>query len=263
VRAARPSLRVGFAFAATVLSFATAFAAEPRKSGIDFASAATRALQADDTQNPAMLWVKDGQALWAQRVGATGKACVDCHGEISKMRGVAGRYPAVAASPATSTPRVLNLSQQINRCRVEQQQASAWPAESGSLLGLEAALAFESRNLPIAPPAQPVLAAAQARGEALYNQRIGQMDLSCRDCHDRLAGKRLGGNTIPQGHPTGYPIYRLEWQAVGSLQRRIRGCMTAVRAEPYAWNASELLDLEAWLARRAAGMVIESPGVRP
>lgn len=248
--------------ATLVVAFAQAFAVDPRKSGIDYASPSTQALQKDDTQNPGMLWVKDGQTRWNERAGAASKSCADCHGEIAKMRGVAARYPAVAAA-ASHTPRVVNLSQQINQCRIERQQASAWPAENASLLSLEAALAFESRTMPIAPPVHPLLTAAQVRGEAMFNQRIGQMDLSCRDCHDGLAGKRLGGNTIPQGHPTGYPIYRLEWQTVGSLQRRIRGCMTAVRAEPYAWNASELLDFEAWLAKRAAGMSIESPGVRP
>ena len=259
-------MRLALAMAALVVALTSA--AEPRKSGIDYASAATQTLQKDDAQNPGMLWVKDGQARWTERTGAANKACADCHGEIAKMRGVAVRYPAMAApsaatASATSTQRVINLAQQINQCRVERQQASAWPAENASLLGLEAALAFESRTLPIAPPVQPLLAAAQARGEALYRQRIGQMDLSCRDCHDGLAGKRLGGNIIPQGHPTGYPIYRLEWQAVGSLQRRLRGCMTAVRAEPYPHGSSELLDLEAYLMKRAAGMPLETPGVRP
>lgn len=42
---------------------------------------------------------------------------------------------------------------------------------------------------------------------------------------------------IPQAHPTGYPIYRLEWQSMGSLQRRLRNCMTGVRAEPYAYGS--------------------------
>ena len=143
------------------------------------------------------------------------------------------------------------------------QLAKPWPVEDATLLGLEAAIATESRGLLLAPPSHPQLVDAQRRGEALFNQRIGQVDLSCRDCHDSLPGKRLGGNTIPQAHPTGYPIYRLEWQSIGSLQRRLRGCMTAVRAEPYPYGATELTDLEAYLAKRAAGMALESPGVRP
>ncbi len=219
----------------------------------------TQTLQKDDAQNPAMLWVKEGLSLWSKPEGKAGKSCAGCHGEITRMRGVATRYPACSSAQK----KVVNLSQQINFCRTTQQGATQWPPEHESLLGLEAAIAIESRDLPIKPPAQPRLQEAQKRGEALFNQRIGQVDLSCRDCHDNLAGKKLGGNTIPQGHATGYPIYRLEWQSVGSLQRRLRGCMTAVRAEPFAYGASELVDLEAYLARRAAGMSVETPAVRP
>ena len=220
---------------------------------------ATQALQQDDAQNPAMLWVKDGQSLWRKPEGAAAKSCADCHGDISRTRGVAARYPAY--SPTLK--QVINLGQQINQCRVTQQSAPTWRPENESLLAIEAAIAKESRGSPIAPSTQTPLENAQKRGEALFNQRIGQMDLSCRDCHDMLAGKQLGGNMIPQGHATGYPIYRLEWQSVGSLQRRLRGCMTAVRAEPYAFGSTELVELEAYLAKRAAGMNIESPGVRP
>lgn len=207
-----------------------------------------------------MLWVQDGVAQWSKREGDAQKSCADCHRDIAKFRGVATRYPQYSAAQR----RVVNLSQRINQCRTTQQRASPWLPENATLLGLESAIATQSRGMPITPPTeQPQLVEAQIRGEALFRQRIGQTDLSCRDCHDRLAGKRLGGSTIPQGHATGYPIYRLEWQSVGSLQRRLRGCMTAVRAEPYAYGASELLDLEAYLAKRAAGMPIETPGVRP
>ena len=34
--------------------------------------------------------------------------------------------------------------------------------------------------------------------------------------------------------PMAIPEYRLEWQAMGSLDRRIRNCMVGVRAEPFA-----------------------------
>ena len=234
-------------------------AQDMRKSGFDFMSSATQALQKDDSQNPGMLWANDGRTVWSQSAGAEKKSCANCHGEITRMRGVATRYPTYS----TAQKKVVNLSQQINLCRAERQRATEWPPEHESILGLEAAIAKESRNLPIKPPAQPQLVQAQKRGETLFNQRIGQLNLSCHDCHDKLAGKKLGGNTIPQGHATGYPIYRLEWQSVGSLQRRLRGCMTAVRAEPYAFGAHELVELEAYLANRAEAMILETPAVRP
>jgi len=82
-------------------------------------------------------------------------------------------------------------------------------------------------------------------------------------CHDDQAGRRLAGSIIPQGHPTGYPIYRLEWQGMGSLHRRLRGCMVGVRAKPFGYGSEEFIAIEAFLMERARGMVIESPAIRP
>jgi sulfur-oxidizing protein SoxA len=102
-----------------------------------------------------------------------------------------------------------------------------------------------------------------ARGQQRYLQRMGQLNLSCAQCHDQRWGQRLGGSIIPQSHPTGYPLYRLEWQGVGSLQRRLRNCMNGVRAEPYALGSQELVELELYLAAQARGMALETPGIRP
>jgi len=234
--------------------------ADARRSGFDEMSPATQAMQRDDTQNPAMLFVADGEALWRRPAGAEGKSCGSCHAEArTSMRGVAARYPAFDAPLA----RPVTLGERINLCRTRRQQADAWRPESAELLALEAFVALQSRGQPIAPPDDPHLAPFRSRGEARYGQRIGQLDLACAQCHDDNAGRRLGGSTIPQGHPTGYPVYRLEWQAMGSLQRRLRGCYSGVRAEPPPYGATELVELELFLAARAAGMKVESPAVRP
>ena len=97
----------------------------------------------------------------------------------------------------------------------------------------------------------------------MFERRIGQLNLSCAQCHDQRAGAKLGGSTIPEAHPTGYPLYRLEWQSLGSLQRRLRNCAAGVRAQPWDWNAEELVDLELYLMQRAAGMPMDAPAVRP
>jgi L-cysteine S-thiosulfotransferase len=106
---------------------------------------------------------------------------------------------------------------------------------------------------------QPFLEA----GRATFYRRQGQLNLACTQCHDGLWGKKLTGNTIPQAHPTGYPLYRLEWQEVGSLQRRLRNCMIGMRAEPYPYGAQEFVSLELYLMWRARGMKLETPAVRP
>jgi sulfur-oxidizing protein SoxA len=243
-----------------LLLAACAATSDERRSGLDDMTPATQALQRDDGQNPALLWTTAGQAAWAAAAGAVGKSCADCHGDAARtMRGVAVRYPAFD----TVSGRPVNLAGRINACRVRHQQAPALPAGNDTLLALEAWVALASRGMPIAPPADARLAPWRAQGARLYRQRVGQLDLSCADCHDTLAGRRLGGSTIPQGHPTAYPLYRLEWQSLGSLQRRLRNCLTGVRAEAPPWDADELLALELHLMQRAAGMAWESPGVRP
>ena len=87
--------------------------------------------------------------------------------------------------------------------------------------------------------------------------------MSCAQCHDDSWGKKLAGNIVPQAHPTGYPIYRLEWQSLGSLQRRLRNCIVGMRAEPFEFGSHDYVALELFLMQRARGMAIETPGVRP
>jgi sulfur-oxidizing protein SoxA len=231
-----------------------------RRSGYEFMGRDTRAMQDDDATNPAMLWVLDGESLWGRKAGAAGKACADCHGEAGKgMKGVAARFPAFNSS----VRKLVNLDQRINLCRTEQQKAPALALESRELLALSAYIGRQSRGLPIdiavPPAAEPFLEA----GRAAFERRQGQLNLSCTQCHDGLAGSKLAGNPIPQAHPTGYPIYRLEWQSLGSLQRRLRNCLVGIRAEPYDYGAPELVDLELYLMWRARGMTIEAPAVRP
>jgi sulfur-oxidizing protein SoxA len=135
--------------------------------------------------------------------------------------------------------------------------------ESRDLLALTAFVAEQSRGVPISAGDDPALAPFVAKGHDLFMQRQGQLNLACANCHDDNWDKRLAGSAITQAHPTGYPLYRLEWQSLGSLQRRLRGCIFGVRAQPYAFGAPELVELELYLMSRAKGMPIETPAVRP
>jgi sulfur-oxidizing protein SoxA len=220
----------------------------------------TRAMQDDDATNPAMLWVLDGEALWRRADGAGGKSCADCHGDAGKsMKGVAARYPGL--DPATK--ELVNLEQRINGCRTGRQKAPAFAYESRELLALAAYVGRQSRGLPIAVEVPEAARPRLEAGRAAFKRRQGQLNLACSQCHEDHWGKALAGNPIPQAHPTGYPIYRLEWQGMGSLQRRLRNCMIGVRAEPYAYGAPEYVELEFYLMWRARGRALETPAVRP
>ena len=232
--------------------------ADKRRSGAEFMAASTQAMQKDDTLNPGMLWVKDGEALWQRPSDGNSKSCASCHTQTS-MKGVASRYPAFD----DTLKRPVNLSQRINQCQQKHQACAPLRAESQDLLSLESFVAYQSRGMPVSPPNDKRLDPSRQHGQQRYSQRIGQLNLSCAQCHDNNAGGRLGSSQIPEAHPTGYPVYRLEWQTLGSLQRRLRNCMSGVRAEPFAYGSPELVELELHLAVRAKGMLLEAPGVRP
>lgn len=258
-------MRLALTIAATLaLTTAAMNAAEippdQLRSGSTFMAPELREMQGDDTANPGMLWVLDGAALWKSKAGAADKACADCHGDVaSGMNGIAARYPAFDLVLG----RPVDLEQRINLCRTKHQQATALPFESRELLALTALVARQSRGSPIEAGADPRLAPFIGRGRALYTARQGQLNLSCSNCHDEIWDRRLAGSAITQGHATGYPLYRLEWQALGSLQRRLRACMTGIRAQPYDFGAPEMVELELYLMQRARGMPMETPAVRP
>lgn len=227
------------------------------RSGLDFAGSDVRAMQSDDVANPGFLWVQRGEALW--RDATAGKSCDSCHGEASaSMRGVAARYPAY--DPVSGG--VLDLEARINACRMRHQSAKPFERESEELLALTAYVAAQSRGMPVAVSIDGPARASYERGRALYSTRHGQMNLACTQCHEQNWGKRLYAETLSQGHGTAFPAYRLEWQSLGSLQRRIRACFYGVRAEMPRPGAPELTDLELYLAWRAQGLPIEAPGVR-
>lgn len=242
------------------ISAAAEIPASERKSGYDFMGRETRAMQDDDTANAGMLWVLDGEALWNRAAGTAGKSCADCHGDArTSMKGVAARYPAF--SPAVNHP--VNLEQRINICRADRQQAKPFPYESKDLMALATFVGRQSRGEPISVADDAHTRPFIENGRTMFTQRQGQLNLSCAQCHDDNWSGRLAGSPITQAQPTGYPIYRLEWQTVGSLQRRLRNCLTGIRAVTPAQGAPELVDLELYLMWRARGMPMETPGVRP
>jgi sulfur-oxidizing protein SoxA len=246
--------------ACTPLLFAAEIPQAERRSGFSFMSPENQAIQSDDTANPGMLWVLDGEALWKSKIGVAGKSCADCHNDASNsMRGVAARYPAFDKTLG----RPVDLEQRINLCRAQHQQATPLAYESRELLALTAFVAKQSHGMPIEAGADPQLEPFIAKGRDLFMRRQGQLNLGCTNCHDDNWDKRLAGSAVTQGHPTGYPLYRLEWQSLGSLQRRLRACISGIRAQPSEYGAPELVELELYLMSRARGMAVETPAVRP
>jgi sulfur-oxidizing protein SoxA len=256
----RPAIALAALLLAAFPLLAGEIRPDQRRSGYSFMAPDTRAIQDDDTANPGMLFVLDGQTVWTKKLGAADKSCADCHGDAAgSMKGVAARYPAFDKALG----RPVNLESRINLCRANHQQASPLAYESHELLALTAFVARQSRGIAISTGDDPQLAPFVAKGRELFAQRQGQLNLACANCHDDNWDRKLAGSAITQAHPTGYPLYRLEWQTLGSLQRRLRSCISGIRAQPYDYGAPELVELELYLMSRAHGMTMETPAVRP
>ena len=235
------------------------YQSEERRSGYTYLAEDNQRLQDDEFANPGMLWVEHGQELWRQVDGAQGLACTHCHEDaVASMRGVRTRYPRFD----TQQGKLINLEQQINRCRTERMQALPYPYESEALLALTTYVSFQSRGMPMAVridgPAQPFFEA----GRTFFFQRRGQLDLACAHCHDQYAGQRLRGDVISQGQINGFPIYRQTWQTLGSTHRMFEWCNTSVRAEAYPYGADEYVNLELYVAWRGRGLSVETPAIR-
>jgi sulfur-oxidizing protein SoxA len=230
-----------------------------RRSGYTYLSEENQRLQDDDFANPGLLWVERGRELWGQVDGSAAQSCASCHGDAADgMRGVRTRYPRFDPTRG----KLINLEQQINRCREERLQATPYPHESEALLALTTFVAWQSRGLPIEVhidgPAQPFFEA----GKFFFYRRRGQLDLACAHCHEHYAGQRLRGDVVSQGQINGFPVYRFTWQTLGSTHRMFEWCNTSVRAEPYALGADDYVNLELFLAWRGRGLPVETPAVR-
>ena len=167
-------MRFAGAIAVALLIAGSAFAAEipqaERRSGYDFMKPDTKAMQDEDTANPGMLWVLDGEGLWKRKLGAANKACADCHDDArTSMKGVATRYPAFDKA----TGRPVDLEQRINSCRTNHQQATPLPFESRELLALTAFVARQSHGAANRNRQRPATRAVHRKGARALHAAAG------------------------------------------------------------------------------------------
>ena len=232
---------------------------EAIQSGYAFLQPETQALQDDDFANPGFLWVDKGETLFNQIPQTGAPACASCHAAGRRpLSGVAAHYPVVDEE----TGKLMNIEARINDCREHHQDLAPLDYESDALLGLTAYIASLARGVPISVNIDGPARDYYEAGEDYFFLRKGQFNLACSQCHNDNWGKKLRGDTISQGHGNAFPAYRMEWQTFGSLHRRLRDCDSGIRAEPLDYGSETYMAVELYLAKRAEGLAMESPGVR-
>ena len=228
-------------------------------SGNAFLSADLRAMQTDASTNPVQLWLEQGRTLWG--TGRAPGTCDECHGDVQNMKAVASRFPKWSGKKQ----QLINLEDQILDCA--QRGAKLMKGlENPDVLALSALLHQASQGLPYQvspPPGDEVQWQAELnKGAAQFTTRMGRMNLACTHCHDLNIGKQMRADVISPAHPTGFPIFKMSWQSMGSIDRRLRACYSGVQAEVPAPGSQALRQLELFLKVRAQGLPVDGPSLR-
>lgn len=241
------------------LAMAAPWPEQQNLSGNAFLTPALLALQNNPDSNPVSLWLDQGQALW--RDASAGPSCSSCHGAIDKLKQAAPSFPRLSADGA----RLINLEDQIVACR-GRTAGRRDQLEDPDILALSAALHQVAKAQPIAvrplPQQSDRWQQRLNQGAELFTTRIGRMNLACVHCHGQQVGRQMSADVISPGHPTGFPIYRMSWQTMGSIDRRLRACYSGVQATVPAPGDPRLRDLELYLKVRAQGMTLDGPSIR-
>ena len=225
-------------------------------SGSAFLTPGLLSLHKDTDSSPVGLWLDRGTLVWSD--SSTGTSCAGCHGQVNTLQKSAVTHPKLSADGS----RLVNLEDQILNCRTRTGKPAA-TLEDEDVLALSALLHKAAQGLPFqlapAPLQTTVWQTRLAQGAQAYTQRIGRMNLACVHCHDQNIGKQMRADVISPGHPTGFPVYRMSWQKMGSIDRRLRACYSGVQAQLPAPAAPVLRDLELYLKVRAQNTSTRTP----
>ncbi|MEO9459850.1 MAG: sulfur oxidation c-type cytochrome SoxA [Lentilitoribacter sp.] len=225
-------------------------------SGWHFRSGETQALQLDDFDNPGMVFVDQGIDLFAKVDGSEGKSCQSCHEDVEDFAGLRTQLPRVEDG------QLVSMENLVNDCRTERMGAEAWKWSSTNMTAVTGLIGLQSRGMPMNVKIDGDAAPFWEAGKELYYTRVGQLDMSCSNCHEDNYGVMIRADHLSQGQINGFPAYRLKNAKLNSIHNRFKGCMSNIRATPFKEGGKEFKALELYIASRGEGLAVETPSVR-
>lgn len=225
-------------------------------SGWRFRSEETQDLETDDFDNPGMVFVDQAIDLWETAQGSEGKSCSSCHENVEDFAGLRATLPKVKDG------ELVTMEELVNECRTDRMGAEAWKWSGGQMTAMTALIGLQSRGMPVDVAIDGDAAAFWEQGKELYYTPVGQLQMSCSNCHEDNYGVMIRADHLSQGQINGFPTYRLKNTKMNSSHGRFKGCMKNIRAEPYKEGGPEFKALELYLASRGQGLSVETPSVR-
>lgn len=225
-------------------------------SGWRFRTPETQALQMDDFDNPAMVFVDQGMDLFNAVDGTEGKACSSCHENVEDFAGLH------ASMPKVKDGELVVMEDLVNACRTDRMGADPWKWSGGDMQAVVALIGLQSRGMPMNIAIDGDAAPYWEQGKEMYYTRYGQLELSCANCHEDNYGVMIRADHLSQGQINGFPTYRLKQAKLISRHNRFRGCIRDTRAHTFAEGSDEFRALELYVASRSNGLSVETPAVR-
>jgi sulfur-oxidizing protein SoxA len=228
------------------------------RSGWTFRTEETQALQMDDFDNPAMIFVDQARDVWNTVEGDAGESCASCHGEPESLRGLRAELPKWNEEKG----EVYTAEMYVNDCRTERMGAEPWGWDSQPMKNMTALISSVSRGMTVDVAIDGPVREAWERGKEIYYTRYGQLELACANCHEDNYDNYIRADHLSQGHINGFPTYRLKQANLVSKHNRFRGCIRDTRGVPYAIGSEDFVALELYVASRGNGLSVEGPAVR-
>ena len=225
-------------------------------SGWRFRTDETQALQLDDFENPAMIFVDQALDLFQTVDGTEGKSCASCHEGPEEFAGLSTSMPKVIDGKLTTMEDLLNGH------RADVMGAEPWKWSGEDMQAMVALIGLQSRGMPVDVAIDGEAAPFWEKGKEIYYTRFGQLEMSCANCHEDNWGNMIRADHLSQGQINGFPTYRLKQAKLISKHNRFRGCIRDTRAETFSEGSDEFRALELYVASRGNGLSVETPAVR-
>ena len=175
---------------------------------------------------------------------------------------IAGEYPKFDEKRG----EVVTLTSAVNDC-LKAHGHKPWNTKKGKMAELEAYFAAKTqeagKKVDIRIDSKAA-AEAYERGKKNYYSQRGYLKLSCANCHVQGAGQRVRAEYMSPllGQTTHFPVYRLKWQGLGTLERRMGGCNKDQGENPHKPESQWMKELLYFMAYMSNGMPVNGPDIR-
>ncbi|NCB11234.1 MAG: sulfur oxidation c-type cytochrome SoxA [Erysipelotrichia bacterium] len=201
--------------------------------------------------------IEKGEELYTKKF-ANGNSLHTCFPDLTN----AGTYPYYDKNKK----ELISLTKAVNDC-LRANGEKEWGTKKGPMAEFQAYWVNESKeagkkfDIKINSKAEKE---AYERGKEYYYSQRGYLKLSCATCHIQGSGQRVRNEVLSPllGQVTHFPVLRLKWTDIGTVERRLSGCVVDQGQVPPKDESQTMIELLYFLAYMSNDMPVDGPDVR-